>query len=178
MQTGDLSRTLDPADGLFVAGRAYVAGAHAIVKSGVRANYDNDFRFVVPCMMLIGHAIELYLKAWLASEGYGEKKLQNRPFGHNLRSLYEEARKMGLPEPPMPVQQSIHDLVESYEIDHREFKFRYLQEGWRFEVPKMDLLFQIFVMLDGVIAAKLNKVVPENLDWSVGPDEDFRLLVS
>ena len=82
---------------------------------------------------------------------------------------------MGLPEPPMPAQQSIHDLVESYEIDHRDLKFRYLQEGWRFEVPKMSLLFEIFVALDEVVASKLNKIVPGDLDWWVGADEDFRL---
>jgi len=45
---------------------------------------------------LIGQAIELYLKAFLFHQGYGEKKLKNKPFGHNLTRLLEEAIANGL----------------------------------------------------------------------------------
>jgi hypothetical protein len=162
-------------ESFFIAGRAYVTGAHAIVKSDARARYDNDFRFVIPCMMLIGHAIEVYLKAWLTLRGYTDEALRKRPFGHNLRKLYEEARINGLPEPGMPPRQSFHDLVESYEIHHGDFSFRYPVDGWTFEVPKIDIVFQIFAVLDRTIATAMGIAVPANLDWSMNPDEDFRL---
>ena len=161
---------------LFVAARAFTTGAHAIVKSNVRANYDNDFRFILSCEMLIGHAIEVYLKAWLAhhDETYSEPKLRRAPFGHNLRALYEEARGHGFPEPEVPAQQTFHDLVESFERPHSDYTFRYPTDGWSFEVPKNDILFLILRRLDDVVATKLGKNVPRDLDWSVDSDEDFR----
>jgi len=158
----------------YVAGRAYATGAHAIVKSGTRARYQNDFAFIVPCMMLIGHAIESYLKAWLAFREYDPDDLKRAPFGHNLRNLYAEARTTGLPEPDMPPQQSFHDLVESYEKDHADFSFRYLREGWQFAVPKMDVIFDILSVLDRVVGAEIYGVNPAPIGLSVDPREDFR----
>lgn len=125
-------------------------------------------------MMLIGHAIESYLKAWLAFREYDPEALKRAPFGHNLRKLYVEARSTGLPEPDMPPQQSFHDLVESYEKDHADFSFRYLREGWRFEVPKMDIIFQILVVLDRVVGAEIYGADPVPMGLSVDPSEDFR----
>ena len=40
---------------------------------------------------LLGQAIELYLKAFLFHQGYGERQLRQRPFGHNLTRLLDEA---------------------------------------------------------------------------------------
>ncbi len=160
----------------FVAARSFATGAHAIVKSTVRARYDNDFRFIISCEMLVGHAIEVYLKAWLAEhdKSYTDSKLKRPPFGHNLRALYEEARDQGFPEPDVPMQQAFHDLVESYEKPHSDYTLRYPTDGWTFEVPRNDILFLILSRLDAVVAAKLGKIVPPNLDWSVDSEEDFR----
>ena len=174
--TGTDKTSLHLAELFFVAARAFTTSAHAIVKSTMRASYHDDFRFIIPCAMLIGHAIEVYLKAWLAhhDETYSESRLSKRPFGHNLRALYDEARRLGFPEPEVPTQQTFHDLIESYEKHHSDYTFRYLQDGWTFAVPKNDILFLILRRLDDVVAAKLGKIVPPNLDWSVDPDEDFR----
>ena len=62
------------AESFFITGRSYVTGAHAIVKSPVRQRYANDFRFVFPCMSLMAHAIEVYLKAWLSVHGYNDRR--------------------------------------------------------------------------------------------------------
>ena len=174
--TGSGTTPLHLAERFFVAARASTTGAHAIVKSTVRARYQNDFRFIISCEMLIGHAIEVYLKAWLAhhDETYSESKLSKVPFGHNLRALYEEARGQGFPEPEVPRQQTFHDLVESFKKPHSDYTFRYPTDGWTFEVPKNDILFLILRRLDEVVAAKLGKIVPPDLDWSVDFDEDFR----
>jgi len=45
--------------------------------------------------ILIAHALELSLKAFLAKRGLSEKELRNEPYGHNLDSLYDEAVKRG-----------------------------------------------------------------------------------
>jgi hypothetical protein len=141
----------------------------------MRKQYQNDLRFVIPCMMLLGHAIEVYLKAWLSAHGYAPDTLRRSPFGHDLRRLYEEARQQGLPEPPMPPQHSFNDLVESYEKDHGDYSLRYPQEGWTFAVPKVDALFAIFNALDSEVGLAVNGHRPNPLDWTINPSEEFRV---
>ena len=162
------------AESYFFTGRAYVTGAHAIVKSPVRQRYANDFRFVFPCMSLMAHAIEVYLKAWLSVHGYNDETLRKR-FRHDLRSLYNEARTTGLQEPHTREGETIHDLVESFEVQHEPpYPLRYPFNGWQIPLPKLNIVFQIFVRLDRIIADKLDKAVPADLDWRVAPDEDLR----
>lgn len=125
--------------------------------------------------MLIGHALEVYFKAWLS--GHNERftpHMLRQKYGHNLRKLYEEARDQGFPEPEALPKQTFLDLVESYEKDHLEYTFRYPTDGWSFEVPKNDILFTILKRLDSIVAAKVGGTVPDDLDWSVGSDDDFR----
>ena len=45
---------------------------------------------------LVGHSIELSLKAFLLGRGVPIGKLRNKPFGHNLVSLATEARRRRL----------------------------------------------------------------------------------
>ena len=162
------------AEGYFVTGRSYVTGAHAIVKSPVRQRYKNDFAFVFPCMALIAHAVEVYLKAWLSAHGYKDDELRKR-FGHDLRTLYIEAVQTGLREPHSTHGETIHDLVESFEAQHEApYPLRYPFDGWQIPLPKLNIVFEIFVRLDGLIANKLGKAVPADLDWRVSPDEDLR----
>ena len=171
--------TQDPlslAQAFFLAGRAYVTSAHAIVKSDMRRRYQDDARFIIPSMMLVGHAVEVYLKAWLAASDqarYTEAELR-RKFGHDLAELYNEARAAGLPEPEVPPRQTFLDLVESYGPDHAALNYRYPKDGWATDVPKNDVLFKILTRLDRTIAAKVSGAIPANLNWSVGPHEDFR----
>jgi len=44
---------------------------------------------------LLGHALELYLKAYLLKQGVPLKKLKRSPFGHNIAKLLAEAQKRG-----------------------------------------------------------------------------------
>lgn len=161
-----------------IAARSFTTGAHAIVKSTMRAKYQNDIRFVVPCAMLVGHAIEVYFKAWLSNHdgAYTEIRLSRKPFGHDLRALYKEARSLGFPEPAAPVHHTFHDLVESYETPHGDYTFRYPKDGWSFDVPMDHVLFPILERLDAVVSKKLGKAVPPDLDWSVTSDENFRVI--
>src|SRR5574341_1685907 len=65
--------------------------------------YANEFHniarkagFPIVRAFLLGQAIELYLKAFLFSCGYGETALKKKPFGHNLKLLLNEAISNGL----------------------------------------------------------------------------------
>lgn len=48
----------------------------------------------IPALYLIGHSIELSLKAYLLSEGLTLREL--RHFGHNLHSCIRKAKELGL----------------------------------------------------------------------------------
>ena len=45
---------------------------------------------------LVGHSIELSLKAFLLGRGVSLNKLRNKPYGHNLATLLGEARRRKL----------------------------------------------------------------------------------
>lgn len=50
----------------------------------------------VPVMYLVGHAIELSLKAYLSSRGISLEDLASRKYGHNLVKCYNQACQLGL----------------------------------------------------------------------------------
>jgi HEPN domain-containing protein len=49
-----------------------------------------------PHYIILFHAIELGLKAFLIKSGIEPKKLRDRPYGHSLSNLYKEAIRRGL----------------------------------------------------------------------------------
>jgi hypothetical protein len=125
--------------------------------------------------MLVAHAVEVYLKAWLAqSDARYTERVLKFDFGHDLRKLYDEAMGQGLVEPDGREGQRFLDLIETYEKEHGDYSFRYFQEGLAFGVPKNDVLFAILTRLDQGVAAKLGEMGFHEVDWSVGLDEDFR----
>lgn len=65
-------------------------------KVGKRLGYE--IHAPVPVMYLVGHAIELSLKAYLAFSGVSLRELASKNFGHNLEACYVEARKRALDE--------------------------------------------------------------------------------
>ena len=50
----------------------------------------------MPAYFLVGHSIELTLKAFLRSRGVSLKLLRSRTFGHDLEALLKESRKRKL----------------------------------------------------------------------------------
>jgi hypothetical protein len=55
-------------------------------------HYANE----TPHYVILFHAIELGLKAFLIKDGMSIEELRKSPYGHNLQSLYREASKRGL----------------------------------------------------------------------------------
>jgi HEPN domain-containing protein len=51
--------------------------------------------FPIVRAFLLGQAIELYLKAFLFHQGFGETQLKEK-FGHNVKRLLDEAIKQGI----------------------------------------------------------------------------------
>lgn len=137
-----------------VTARNYRFGAYAILtNAGLRAQWETDRRFALPAVMLIAHAIELYLKAWLSEKGVTTQELRRRPYGHDLTTLFAEAKTRGLIEPARPPQQSFQDMIESFAEHHGDYSFRYPDSGWTYNVPQMDIVFDVLNDFDAQISA-------------------------
>jgi HEPN domain-containing protein len=77
--------------GLFNYADSYWRSARALEKARVNATHRD-----APVCFLYYHAIELYLKAHLRSEGFTVKQLRSKKFGHNAVNLRDEAKLKGL----------------------------------------------------------------------------------
>lgn len=167
-----LQPPISDAVAFLLTARSYRIGSHAILTNGdVRNEQETDRRFVLPTVMLIAHAIEVYLKAWLSNTGVSTDDLK-RGFGHKLKPLFEEAKIRGLSDPPRQTPYTFKDLVESFEKQHSDYSFRYPTDGWTYDVPQMDLVFSLLNELDAQIGvAVLGNPEPMVL----GPDNNMRL---
>ena len=169
----DASARISDSLAFLIAARSFRVGAFAILTNeSVRGEHETDRRFVLPAVMLLGHVIEVYLKAWLSSRGIDNKNLRKQ-FGHDLQKLFAEAKKLGLPEPERPQHQSFKDLVDSFAKKHGDYTFRYPHEGWTYEVPSMDIVFDVLNDLDVSVASAFLGEEPEAL--TVKAKQVFRL---
>ena len=75
--------------GLYHYAYSYAASASALSKLKVKANHAD-----APVRFLYTHAIELYLKAFLLTQGLTVKRLGGREFGHNIDRLMEKSREL------------------------------------------------------------------------------------
>ena len=83
----------------------------------------------LPVRYLYGHAIEMYLKAFLRAEGVTEDALRNnRMYGHRLEDLYTECKSRGLTM--NSAEAACFDPVLHYlKKGHEEYQFRYFEEA-------------------------------------------------
>lgn len=120
----------------------------------------NAISVSMPIHMLIGFALELYLKAWLLAAGVTSGILRSKEMGHNLQGLYESARSHGMPD--TRDMQSLIDLVHKY---HAGFDYRYMKEGTNYTLLNYPLCFEILNRLD------------EEVDGHVGASASLGLTV-
>ncbi|MCO6423862.1 hypothetical protein JT737_19335 [Sinorhizobium meliloti] len=80
---------------------------------------------------VLGFAIELYLKAFLANRGFDSDMLSKRQYGHQLEVLYDEAVSSGLYELPGYPQVHPSALARVVEIIGSRFEsyaYRYIND--------------------------------------------------
>ena len=75
---------------------------------------DDELQDTVGEYILIFHALELGLKAYLAKHGYSDKQLRQKPFRHDLVTLCAKAREHGLSIAVHESDALIKWLSESY----------------------------------------------------------------
>jgi hypothetical protein len=77
--------------GLFHYARSYWRSG--VMLNGAKVSVTHP---AAPVTMLLAHAIELYLKAFLRLRGLTVKRLASQKFGHNFRKLAAKAEAEGL----------------------------------------------------------------------------------
>lgn len=100
-------------------------------------------RYMPPTYFLFCHAIELLLKAFLASHGTDERGL--RKFGHDLNAAFAAATERGF----SPADDRFPELVEWLAPYHEDHIFRYRQPG----LARLPLPSETATILQPVIAS-------------------------
>lgn len=77
-----------------------------------------EMSFHLPKRMLLGFALELFLKAWLHHSGTTEGDLRDI-YGHDIEDLHQDAIANGLPQTP-----DFGRLVQELGSDHKDFGYR------------------------------------------------------
>lgn len=99
-----------------------------------------------PVCNLLGHAAELYLKAFLIASGMDVKALAKRPFGHDLGKLCREAVRHGFEVDPEYIE-AMDSFAEDYGM--APYKFRYPDIGKR----QINFFHLLLEMVDAIRGA-------------------------
>ena len=101
----------------------------------------------------LGFAVELYLKAFLANEGVTDDALMKKPYGHNLRQLFSEAKTRSFNTELPAMERIIHFLHQ----DHSKYTYRYVPDGGDLMVfndllPVISALREVHVSMQNELA--------------------------
>ena len=79
----------------------------------------------LPAYYLLGHSVELPLKAFLLARGIPLRQLRSRSFGHDLVALLAEARRrrLGMEVRLTPVDMGVIQLL-NYEYVAKRYEYR------------------------------------------------------
>lgn len=111
--------------------------------------YANEFHniarkagFPIVRAFLLGQALELYLKAFLFSCGYGETQLKKSPFGHNLKRLLNEAISKGLDQ-QIHISPRVRTDIEALNTVYASKALQYFSIMYLLTSPKLPELRQL-----------------------------------
>ncbi|HZV57726.1 MAG TPA: hypothetical protein VFF89_08630 [Sphingobium sp.] len=149
--------------------KGYVQSAYLIVVSAGRFRVPNDTTFILSYHMLLGFAVELYLKAYLTHTGHAEAELRRRGVRHNLKKLLELSEADGFTLP------TVTKLVDYLNDQHDSFEYRYTKPDGsyfiRYQADVFAELDELDAYVDGEIGASASKgSTPSTGGWLV-PDD-------
>jgi HEPN domain-containing protein len=112
--------------------KGYMAAARYFF-NGVKFLSEGGHEVIIACAFLAAQALECLLKAYLVKvkEGITVDILKKKPYGHDLRKLWEEAADNGLGVPRQPPEWC-RILNETY---NKPYHLRYPTEVNGFSVP-------------------------------------------
>jgi hypothetical protein len=89
-------------------------------------------------LFLMGHSIELALKAFLLAKNVPLSDLRSRDFGHNLEALLAEARLRGIGD-VVEITQIDAGVIHLLNIEYSTKRFEYIRTGIM-TIPEWHLL--------------------------------------
>jgi hypothetical protein len=129
----------------------YAAAVATDAAIGDTAGYE--ITAPTPVNYLMGHSIELGLKAYLLQQGVGLGRIHK--IGHRLRVAYDEAREHGLDDqfPPESVDVPVLDALDALYSDKQ---FEYIETG-----PKTFPVFGPLKHFARELLLGVTKAIPE-----------------
>ncbi len=120
----------------------------------------------LPSYYLLGHSIELSLKAFLAARGVPIAELKSRKYGHDLKALLTEARRRKL---GLEVKLSAVDVgvIELLNFDYVAKRFEYRETGV-YHLPLINLADDV----TGKLVKGLKKYCEANLQHALSGRAD------
>lgn len=107
-------------------------------KAGDLVHQEAHSRLSAPAYYLLGHSIELLLKAFLLGRGIPLKDLKRKRFGHNLDALFERARYHQLGR-VIHLTRVDHGVIHLLNIEYSIKRFEYIRTGPTY-IPEWSLL--------------------------------------
>ncbi len=142
----------------YVPAKGYAEAAKMIVLSPLR-NGRSEMTYL-PIHMLLGFSVELYLKSWLSKEGLDENTLRRKPYGHDLKRLYSEAKSNGF-----PFISALESLIHQLHGPHNDFTYRYFRLDLSFNNTDLRCAFDVIDRLDTEVTVTLVLAPP----WVFNP---------
>jgi len=129
--------------GLFNYGRSYWQSWVLLHEVGTKVSHPD-----APVTLLMAHAIELYLKAFLRLRGLGAQEVKHS-FGHDFEKLVEAAWARGL-----PLTEADQDMATILKEQESIRRSRYIESGY-FKQPSLVALSGVCRRLDEAVSAAL-----------------------
>ncbi|MBB2752583.1 UNVERIFIED_ORG: HEPN domain-containing protein [Rhizobium aethiopicum] len=113
------------------------------------------------CYFLFSHALELYLKSYLAAQGISKKALRQQKVRHNLIELYSHADTLGFPHIP-----DLKEMVTGIQQMNDDYDFRY-PSGYNLHVPTARLCMGVAEPLRHTLSRIVGSArVKAQIDWA------------
>ena len=119
----------------------YLAAATSVLPPPTTDLEAFRLKISFPAYFLVGHSIELSLKAFLLGRGATKDELRSRKFGHKLDALLSEARRRRLGSEvklPQDETRAIVELNNCYSVKELE----YAEVGYR-RMPSYALVHRV-----------------------------------
>jgi hypothetical protein len=110
--------------GWFNLAHAYLFDAATLYNAEER---PRRWHYEAPVQYLYFHAIELFLKAYLRSQGMTDQELSGREYGHKLKKLIDEAEARGMPVTKRINRVRLFQMAD--EAKDQPMRSRYLSTG-------------------------------------------------
>jgi len=120
-----------------------------IITNPTRYSVDDDTTFILSYHLLLGFAVELYLKAYLTHRKHSEAELRRNDVRHNLEKL------LALSEADGFNLLAAKRLVEYLHIKHGSFEYRYVRQGGRYDLRSQAEVFTDLDELDTYLDSEI-----------------------